>query len=145
MLRGSTLRWLRISCRPMFALHLSTLRRINTARCVLLFELESAQRQLFKGANRSKEASHAPLAAMAHVTDQRDALTSVSNPPCTTTTPAAVQIPPDPGFCGLGARVEHVLARREDRLSSIVAEALQLPQVTEGTAEPGRMWYWEGS
>ena len=39
----------------------------------------------------------------------------------------AVQIPPPLGFYGLGARVEHVLAPREGRLSVLVAEALQLP------------------
>ncbi|GAB4822393.1 hypothetical protein N2152v2_009439 [Parachlorella kessleri] len=52
----------------------------------------------------------------------------VTKPPCNVTTPAAVQIPPPADFYGLGARVEHVLASREDRLSLIIAEALQLPQ-----------------
>ena len=56
------------------------------------------------------------------------------SPPCATTTPLAVQIPPPKDFYGLGARVEHVLAPREGRLSVLVAEALQLPQVCTGRA-----------
>lgn len=56
--------------------------------------------------------------------------TAAYNPPSSITTPVAVEIPPPPGFYGLGSRVEHVLAPREDRLSLIVAEALDLPEVS---------------
>lgn len=42
---------------------------------------------------------------------------------------SALAIPPAPGLCTLGARVEHVLAPREGLLSEVVTEALQLPQV----------------
>lgn len=40
----------------------------------------------------------------------------------------ALAIPPAPGYRTLGARVEHVLAPRDGRLSELVTESLQLPQ-----------------
>ncbi len=42
----------------------------------------------------------------------------------------ALAIPPDPGFRGAGARVEHVLAPRDGALSEVLTEALGLPQAS---------------
>lgn len=53
-----------------------------------------------------------------------------AHPPNKDTSPVAVAIPPAPNFYGLGARVEHVLASREDVISSLVVEALGLSKVT---------------
>jgi hypothetical protein len=41
-------------------------------------------------------------------------------------------IPPAPGFCSLGARVEHLLAPRDGLLSEVLTEALGLPEASEG-------------
>jgi hypothetical protein len=113
------------------ALRLTTKRKMN---CLNYRFFLIRTEDLSQGAPLQLPQRAAYVAAMATIAQAADSPCAyeapVSNPPSNITTPAAVEIPAPPNFYGLGARVEHVLASREGHLSSIVEEALQLPQVT---------------